>query len=69
MDELNIERVDVQDDLEIPCNSLLSQSADMLDKTKKTMFYGKEYNVDTVLAGQITKYKILCISLLFCERS
>ena len=64
LDELNIARVDVQDGLEIPCDALpktlLSQSADMLDKTKKTMFYGKEYDVN-VLADQVTRfYASLC---------
>lgn len=45
----------------IPTN-LFSISADMLDKTKKTMFYGKEFNVEDLYElivrfyAQLTKY-------------
>ena len=64
LDELGIDRIDLQSDLEISCcaipKSLISQSADMLDKCKKTMFYGKDYD-KKVLADQITRfYASLC---------
>lgn len=61
MDELNIERVDAPDLVAIDTNTapleLFAQSADMLDKCKKTMFYGKEFSVET-LYEQIVRFYV-----------
>lgn len=58
-DELGIERVDVTEGIEISCCSipktLIAQSADMLDKCKKTMFYGKQFDAE-VLREQIIRF-------------
>lgn len=67
LDELNIERVHLTEGLSIEMRSipksLISQAADMLDKTKKTMFYGKEYD-KAVLADQVTRfYASLCYAV------
>jgi len=62
--ELNITEVNTPSLEPINCYkkplTLFSQSADMLDKTKKTMFYGKEYSVE-VLEEQATRFYVtLC---------
>lgn len=60
-DELDIARVDAPELSPLPASSLpkqlLSQSADMLDKCKKTMFYGKEFD-DAVLHEQIVRFYV-----------
>jgi len=66
-DELNIKPKD-EDLVEYNMNELPSvlivMSADMLDKTKKTMFYGKEYSVETLENQIITFYQalIMCVN-------
>ena len=60
-DELDIARVDAPDLVGIDSNTapleLFSQAADMLDKCKKTMFYGKEFN-EAVLHEQIVRFYV-----------
>lgn len=60
-DELDIARVDAPDLDAISADTfpltLLSQAADMLDKTKKTKFYGKEFDT-TVLHEQIVRFYV-----------
>lgn len=62
-DELGISSKDFKDatikaNMKTLPKSLVSQSADILDKTKKTMFYGKVYDKE-VLKKQITSFYIL----------
>jgi hypothetical protein len=67
-DELNITEDDVKDMKVISTNMtslplfLVAQGAEMLDKTKKTMFYGKKYSTDLLKEQIIVFY----ISLGMC---
>lgn len=62
MDELGIVRVDTPAGLgaisacSLP-KQLVVQSAEMLDKCKKTMFYGKEYDVEA-LKEQVSRFYV-----------
>jgi len=59
-DELNIHNVDDVEILSTDMNTLplflVAMGADILDKTKKTMFYGKEYSTELLKEQIITFY-------------
>lgn len=66
LDELNVTITEtdlVQYDMNVLPKSLVSQSAEMLDKTKKTMFYGKEYSTDLLVKQIVHFYYSLIMSV------
>ena len=55
LEKFSVVRIDIS---KLP-TTLCIQTAEMLDKTKKTMFYGKEYNVELLKEQVVRMYNTL----------